>query len=139
MGQGGEVRGRQAGVVRLPGTLGVLFCKRDGDEVASQGIAPLSSRQCAVGATRAPRLRRRPLLWPRDLPGFSRRTLAVALSATGPTFARNSFSWSHVSVSMACLNDSHFTALTSRIGSRSGPPTAHMCQNCTILMRPSIE
>jgi hypothetical protein len=61
----------------------------------------------------------------------------AALSATGPTCARNSFSCRRVSLSMACFNDSHFTALTSSIGSRAGPPTACICQNWTILIRPS--
>jgi hypothetical protein len=40
---------------------------------------------------------------------------------------------------MACFNDSHLTALTSSIGSRRGPPMTRICQNCTILIRPSTE
>ena len=68
---------------------------------------------------------------------LSRADCLAAFSAIGPTFARNTFSCARVSVSMACFNDSHFTALISYVNSRTGPPTARMCQNWTILMLPS--
>src|SRR6516164_9045625 len=40
---------------------------------------------------------------------------------------------------MASFNGSHLTALISSIGSRMGPPMTRICQNCTILIRPSTE
>src|SRR5215831_19303493 len=86
-------------------------------------------------------------LWPRrvsllethGLLDFSRADCLAALSATGPTFARNSFSCARVRISTACFSDTHFTDLMSSIGSRLGPPMARICQNCTILIRPSTE
>src|SRR5262245_9336450 len=65
------------------------------------------------------------------------RRLPSCLEGNRPHIREEHLFVSAREISTACFNGSHLTALISSIGSRIGPPMTRICQNCTILIRPS--